>query len=98
MNALDPKGCTRCLASMSADSEARPVSIGSHIYAPVQPRPLMPAGLHPDGTVVEPSEVWWEIEADYEKPGPIAALLCPACVSELSDWLYSQRFVGQSAS
>jgi hypothetical protein len=88
VNALDPKNCTRCRASIPADSEERPISLGSHVYAPVMPRPVMPGGIRPDGTVVEPAEVWWEIEADYEKRGPIAALLCTTCARELQDWLY----------
>ena len=98
MNALDPKECTRCGAAVPADSAERPISLSSHVYAPVVPRPTMPGGTRPDGTVVPPSEVWWEVAADYEKRGPIAALLCPACVDELSEWIYSHRYATRAGA
>lgn len=88
MKALDARACTRCLAHMSADSEARPVHVDSRVYRPANSRPSMPGGIRADGTVVPPSEVWWEVEADYAERGPVAALLCPACTGELLDWLH----------
>lgn len=79
MTALDPKTCSRCRATITADDPKRPESITGHIFAPANPRPQMPSGQPVD----------WEIAADYSQPGSVAALLCPACTIALRDWIYS---------
>lgn len=78
LTALDPQECTRCRRQITADDPNRPEQLSSHLYAPVQPRPTMPGG----------TEVHWQIAADYEQRGSIAALLCQCCTEELADWLY----------
>lgn len=88
MNALDPVDCSRCRRSVAVDDPDRPQWVTSNVYAPVQPRPTLSGGTRADGSVVGPTEVWWMIEADYEKRGTVCALLCDDCTELLSRWIY----------
>lgn len=88
VNALDPIACSRCRRLVPVEETDRPQWVNSHVYAPVQPRPVMPSGTRADGTVVAPTEVRWMIEADSEKRGTVCALLCHDCMELLAHWIY----------
>lgn len=85
---LDPIDCTRCKRPVPVDEGERPEWIKTFVHAPITPRPVMPGGTRPDGTVVDPTPVSWLIEGDMDKPGSTVALLCCDCLELLRTWLY----------